>query len=253
MNAQNKYYVYILMDSTKSGKYFYNDLNMCFLYEPFYVGKGTGNRINRHTHKDSILKETNKLKRNKILKILKSNNKVFKVKLFENITEEESLRIEEKLISEIGRRDLKKGILSNMSNGGEKGNAQNQNKRKKKIIKYDLEGNFLKKYNSIIEAANELNISKGNISLCCNKKILTYKGYIWRFEKDNNIKYDKGLSKNFKKIFQIIDQKIIIYNSVKEFCKEHSLIVSNIVDVLKGRRKNKYNIYYYKSSEVIKI
>jgi hypothetical protein len=37
-------------------------------------------------------------------------------------------------------------------------------KRQKKINQYDLNGNFIKQYNSLLEAANAVNGSKGNIS-----------------------------------------------------------------------------------------
>lgn len=33
-----KYYVYILFDPRKPGKFIYN--SFCFLYKPFYIGKG---------------------------------------------------------------------------------------------------------------------------------------------------------------------------------------------------------------------
>ena len=38
-----KYYIYIYLDGSKPGIYKFDDLE--FYYEPFYVGKGTGNRI----------------------------------------------------------------------------------------------------------------------------------------------------------------------------------------------------------------
>ena len=43
-----EFYVYIYLDPRKPGKYTYEDL--CFLYEPFYIGKGKNNRIDGHLY-----------------------------------------------------------------------------------------------------------------------------------------------------------------------------------------------------------
>lgn len=243
----SEYYLYCFLDPNKPGKYYYKGLDFCFLYEPFYIGKGKGNRINRHTHKDSLEKESNMLKKHKILKILKSKKKVIKLKLYENIKENVSLSIEQKLIKKIGRRDLKKGPLSNMSDGGERGEKQNQEKRKKPIIQYDINGKKIKRFESIKEAAEKLKVSKGCISLCCNRKKHTYKDYLWRFEHDKDVKYDIGISKNYKKIIrELKDGSVIIYKSIKEGADNLGLKTSNLVNYLKGDVPNKnLNIRYY--------
>ena len=53
----------------------------------------------------------------------------------------------------------------------------------KKVLQYDLEGNFIKEYSSLKEA-NKLNNMKsiGNISKCCKGKYKTAGGYIWRYK-----------------------------------------------------------------------
>ena len=44
--------------------------------------------------------------------------------------------------------------------------------------------NYLKTFNSVTEAANDVNGSTGNISLCCMGKHKTAYGYIWRYVND---------------------------------------------------------------------
>jgi hypothetical protein len=243
----DNYYVYCFLDPTKPGKYCYDGLDFCLLYEPFYIGKGKGNRINRHFHKDSLRKESNILKKNKILKILGKGEDVIRVKIKDNLEEIAALNLEETIIRSIGRRDIKEGCLSNLSYGGEKGKNQNQENRKKIIIQYDIEGNQIKKFSSLKEASDELNISKGCISLCCNRKKHTYKNYIWRFEDDKDLEYNIGLSKNYKKIIRSFkDGSYIIYDSIKEAAKDIGLNSSNLINYLKGDVANKnLDIRYY--------
>jgi len=53
----------------------------------------------------------------------------------------------------------------------------------KKICKYDLEMNLIKKYNSITEAVIELKIKQGgNITKCCNNKLKKAYKFIWRYD-----------------------------------------------------------------------
>jgi group I intron endonuclease len=54
---------------------------------------------------------------------------------------------------------------------------------KKPILQYDLDGIFIKEWNSGKEAATSLNLCQPNINACCNNKIPKYKGFIWKFKK----------------------------------------------------------------------
>lgn len=56
-------------------------------------------------------------------------------------------------------------------------------KTSKKVLQYDLKGNFIKEYNSLRQATEENNIkSISNISLCCNGKYKQAGGYIWKYK-----------------------------------------------------------------------
>jgi len=106
----NKYYVYIYLDPRKPGKYKYGDY--CFLYEPFYVGKGKGKRLYKISGRTKYFL-------NKINKIKNYNLNSIVIKIKENLNEEESFLLESELINLIGRKDLVRGYLVNYTDGGE--------------------------------------------------------------------------------------------------------------------------------------
>jgi len=110
-----KYYVYIYLDPIKGGNFTYGDYK--FDYEPFYIGKGCKERCNDHIF-DCKLK-TSTFKNNKIKKILSLGLTPIILKVSENLFEIDAFEIEKKLIQVIGRRDLKKGPLTNLTDGGE--------------------------------------------------------------------------------------------------------------------------------------
>lgn len=53
---------------------------------------------------------------------------------------------------------------------------------KKQINQYDINNNYLKTWESIIEASKSLNIKAQNISSCCRNKAKTAGGYIWKYK-----------------------------------------------------------------------
>ena len=56
--------------------------------------------------------------------------------------------------------------------------------RKKKINKYDLNGNYICSYNSVTEASIDNDIERTNISSCLIKKIKSSGGFIWTYENE---------------------------------------------------------------------
>lgn len=54
-------------------------------------------------------------------------------------------------------------------------------KNARAVNQYDLEGNFIKHWDYILDASKELNISHSSIYRCCNKKIKKPKNYIWEY------------------------------------------------------------------------
>jgi group I intron endonuclease len=62
------------------------------------------------------------------------------------------------------------------------GNSGKNNKKSKPIIQFDLELNQIKEWDSAGIAAKMLNLSVGNIWMCCNGKARTSYGFIWKYK-----------------------------------------------------------------------
>lgn len=103
------YYVYVYLDPRKKGSYTYDDIHLD--YEPFYVGKGYGNRIKVHLYEYSL--KQNNQKNNKIKKIINEGLEPIRIKLFIELTEVEALQKEIEVIEKIGLN-----VLTNVTKGG---------------------------------------------------------------------------------------------------------------------------------------
>ena len=157
------FYIYAYLDPTKTGPYIYGDL--IFDYEPFYIGKGHGDRSNDHLkYKDNI----NTFKQRKIDKLLKNGHSPIIIKINDNIEDEEySFELEKTYISIIGRRVIKNGPLCNIAEGGRGGKTLTEPWNKGKT--YDeLFGE--EKSNIMKEAVKLKNLGK-NLSSETRKKI----------------------------------------------------------------------------------
>lgn len=111
-----EYYNYIYLDPRKPGKYEYQGLDFCLLYEPFYVGKGTGKRYLDHIKEANKNKlNINQIKINKIRKILNEEYKLEDYIIIFNhtINEEKSFENEVEIINLIGINNL-----TNITSGG---------------------------------------------------------------------------------------------------------------------------------------
>lgn len=130
-----------------------------------------------------------------------------------NLTKEEADNFEKLLIKKLNTMDSRYGY--NLREGGQnseiseetrkkisetlKGNILSEETRKKmsesrkgkytgsnspcakKVVQYDLQGNLIKIWNSIVEAERELGLTEYSISRCCNDVHTTTGGFIWRY------------------------------------------------------------------------
>ena len=81
-------------------------------------------------------------------------------------------------IKENSQHAWKTGLCKNVS----KAVINSNKKRTKAILQYDLDGKFIKEWDSILNAAIYYNVSATNISACLNNRQKTCKGYIWKYK-----------------------------------------------------------------------
>lgn len=105
-------------DSRKNEFYVYVYLNPLNENKPFYVGRGKGDRVFHHLRPSSLSRHS--YKNHTINMILRETGIVPPIAFYaENLTFEESCRIEMELISKYGRADLGNGTLTNLTDGGD--------------------------------------------------------------------------------------------------------------------------------------
>lgn len=216
------YYVYTYLDPTKPGHYQYD--NVSFLYEPFYIGKGTGNRDKSHP---TLLKsvKTKTPFYGKLSKLQHLSVKPYILRLIDNISDEsEAFSIEHDYIKMIGTRfdSYYKGPLMNMNLGGTGGICPSKELRDK--------------------------ISRNRKGKCCGTKNVNY-GKTW-MKGEGNPYYGKHHSdkvkKKMKRKYLILENgEFTIINDVSEFMKRY-----NYTDKLIAAANHKHK---YKNLKIIKI
>ena len=139
---ENKFYVYAYLDPRKFCRLSYNDFSL--LYEPFYIGKGNGNRDISHLSKYKLNKISNLS--NRINEIKLNGFEPIIIRLYDNLLENIALKTEINLIFIIGRIIDKAGPLVNITKGGQgvSGLKHTIETRKKMSLKGDKHPNWNK-------------------------------------------------------------------------------------------------------------
>ena len=175
----NKFYIYYHINPLKN--------------EIFYVGKGFGNRAYTKSYRNKHWHNTVN-KYGYIIDIVE-----------ENLSEDDAFKLEKFYINKIGRRDLDKGTLVNMTDGGEGPSGlkwSDESKEKRRIIQ--LGRKISKKTKEKMSIAN--------------------------------------LGKNLKGRSVIDDNTGIIYQSIREASRFINMNEGTLWNQLTGRRKNKTNL-----------
>lgn len=136
--------------------------------------------------------------------------------IFENLSKEMADIIEKELIKKYDTTNYNLGY--NLSEGG----GNNSSIIQKEVYQYSIDGILIKKWESAQHAGDNLNIIPSNISACCNGRMKTYKGYIWKY-KSNNIEYieniDDYLKRKTPKEIKRYHKKVVQYDLNDNFIK----------------------------------
>lgn len=89
--------------------------------------------------------------------------------------------------------------------------------RTKKVLQYDMDGFFIKKWNSSKDVANEFNCCTSTINKCCSGIAKKSLGYIWRYYEENFLlKLDVNLTEAEKLVSNSYNNRNIIDGVVRK-------------------------------------
>lgn len=214
----NNFYVYQLIDPRTN--------------KPFYIGKGTGNRMYRHINEAHGCRDnwTNKIKCQIINSIENSGRTVIIEKIQENLSEDDAYNTEIALISQYGKIIDGTGILSNIADGG-----QGKSGHGKSVQSYTITGALIQSYKSLTEAANNIGIHKSTICAALQGRSTTAGGFWWGY---NGEIPKLSNSKNITPVnqYDIHGNLIQSYRSINDAAKKVNTTYTSIVDCCRGAR-----------------
>jgi len=265
---ENRFYVYALIDLSKKGNYDYNGLK--FKCEPFYIGKGTKDRLYHHFDKiDTWFTSDGKIKFIKVVNKKENKEKLqlskdllnlgykkeqIAIKLVDDLVEEVALELEKEYIDKIGRLFFESGPLTNIADGGVGGNTLSPDMCKQRSIDYSGTRHPLSKYKyRFINNKGEIFEPESNKEFC--EKYIPYLHHLqiskklqykkipiisyasWTIEKQNKEKeftQNKYIETHSKYYYEFLndDDKYfwVIDEEVKAFCRGKRLGWRCIVD-----------------------
>lgn len=116
----------------------------------------------------------------------------------------------------------------------------------KKVLQYSLNKKLLATYNSMDEASKKTNTSKSLISRACNHLANTGNGFLWRFEDEPILPFEKIKTTNMRKVAQFDKNGnlLAIYNSITEAAEKTQTNCSNLQQVCANKRKTANNFIW---------
>ncbi len=129
-----RYYVYVYLDPLKPGLFRYGD--ELFEFEPFYVGKGSGNRMNNHMAPNYL--KRNDAKSMRIKSIISNGVTPIIVKIKDGLESKEAYIVEGYYLNTIGKLNEGKGPLLNSMGAAGDGISTHSEEVRRKISEAGL-------------------------------------------------------------------------------------------------------------------
>lgn len=185
------YYTYVLIDPVTR--------------QPFYVGKGTGNRMYHHWRNRNAKNIGNPVVKQKLKQIEVQNLKPIYERVLFNVDEKTALYKEQELIQLYGRLDIGTGILCNFTDGGERGSSSWSPQTRKRKSEYELarkkgrpvsqhtlDGVYVQSFTSSKVASEHVKgANRSYITQVCRGKRKSAGGFIWTYSGDTASAYTK--------------------------------------------------------------
>jgi hypothetical protein len=117
-------------------------------------------------------------------------------------------------------------------------------KNKKPVLQYDLEGKFIREWESAVDAGKDLKISYSDINRSCKKEGYTSAGFQWRYkvgEVKNEInKYVKPENGSNVEVIQMTKEgeRIKEFKSIMDASRQTAILNSSINNCLSGRSQS---------------
>jgi hypothetical protein len=121
----------------------------------------------------------------------------------------------------------------------------------REVHQYSLKGEYIKTFQSVRKAAEEVGGNHGNITRCCNKQLKHAYGYIYSYEKKNIEEIQEVINPNAmkKQVVELDAEGNIIneWNSLMDCSRETGLDNGNISKVCNNKMKtHKSRIFRFK-------
>ncbi|HSE99883.1 MAG TPA: NUMOD1 domain-containing DNA-binding protein [Nitrososphaeraceae archaeon] len=235
------------------------DLNI-----PFYIGIGKVYNLKANNYERYYSRAFQMTKRNRFWKFIKEKSDIEIEIIFETTCRQDALNKEIEFIALYGRRDLNKGTLVNLTDGGEgmNNNIQSEETLDKRREMYREGKTGLKPlkggdspraikmieektgriFNSQSEAAKYLNIKVSIFNAKVNHHNNQKNDTGFRFL-DDSLNKEHTCRKTNRKVYNF--KKEIVYDSVSKASVDLGISVRFLGAVLKGKYTNKYDCLYY--------